>query len=643
MFDLFRSRSKAVRYLLGAMLLMVAVMMVITLIPGYSTGGGTDPQVVAEIGGEALTLNQVQLFVQAQIQNRSIPREMAAVLVPQVADEMIMSYAVAYQSERMGFQVSEADLAGAIRSSLPQLFEGDRFAGEQAYAATLAQQNMSIQQFESTLRKQLLVSKLRSLVIEGIVVSPQDVVSEFHRKNDKVKIEYVAISPAKYLSEVVVKPEEIQDYFGKNRTGFQIPEKRSARVVIIDEAKVSQSVTVPDSELRQAYELNKDAYRLPERVRVRHILLKTTDKPKTEVDKLKARAEELVKQIRQGADFADLARKNSEDPASAVKGGDLDWIGRGQTVKAFEETAFTLKPKETSNVITTEYGFHVLQVLEKQEAKLRPFEEVKAQLAEERKKQLVYGTVQTLSDQARAALGKDPQAAEKVARDLNLEVARADKIGPGDLIPTIGVSRDLEDAIASLRKGEVSPIVLVGPNKLAVAVVTEVFPAHQAELAEVEGQIRERLTAQRAGQVVEERAREVLEKAKSMNGDLKKAAQSAGLDWKETPEFSRDGAAEGLGAAQYVQEAFVRAPGTVFGPVTVEDRKFVCKVTARNPGDPSLLETQRSDIAQQLRERQMRERAEVFGTALRERLIKEGKIKVHQDVINRLVSSYRGS
>lgn len=644
MFDLFRSRSKAVRYLLGAMMLMVAVMMVVTLIPGFGTDdGGGDRQVVAEIGGEALTLSQVQLFVQAQVQNRSVPREMAAFLVPQVADQMIMGYAVAYQSELMGFRVSEADMALAIRSALPQLFDGDNFAGEQAYAATLAQQNMSIAQFESTIRKQLLISKLRSLVVEGIVVSPQDVVDEFRRKNDKVKIEYVAISPAKYLSQVVVKPEEIQDYFGKNRTGFQVPEKRSVQVVIVDEAKISQSVTVPDSELRQAYETDKDAYRTPERVHVRHILLKTTGKPKEEAAGLRARAEELLKQIRQGADFSILAGKNSEDPASAVKGGDLDWIGRGQTVKAFEDAAFTLKPKEISSVITTEYGFHILQVLEKQEARLRPFEEVKAQLAEGRKKQLVFDRMQTLSDQARAALGKDPQAAEKVARDLSLELVKADKIGASDPIPIVGVNRDLEDAIASLRKGEVSPVIQVAQEKLAVAVVTEVFPAHPAELAEVEGQIRQRLTAERAGQMVEELAREILGKARSMNGDLKKAAQSAGLDWKETPEFTRDGAAEGLGPASYVQEAFAGAPGAVFGPVTVEDRRFVCKVAAKYPADMSLLEAQRSEIARQVREQRMRERAEIFETAVRDRLVKEGKIKIHQDVINRLVSNYRGS
>jgi peptidyl-prolyl cis-trans isomerase D len=642
MFDLFRSRAKAVRYLLGAMLMVVALSMVVTLIPGFGTADRADPQIVAEVGGEVLTLTEVHESVQAQIRNRSFPQDMASIFIPQVADQMINEYAVAYQAERMGFQVSPADLATAIRTYLPQLFDGDRLVDERTYAAVLAQQSMTVQQFESSLRRQLFINKLRSLVTEGIVVSRQEAEAEFRRKNDKVKIEYIAIPPAKYRLQVVVKPEEIQNFFDKRRTGFQIPEKRSLQVVIIDEAKLSQSVTVPDPELRRAYEMNKDAYRMPERVHVRHILLKTTDKPKPEVTKLKARAEELLRQIRQGADFAALAKKNSEDTVSAAKGGDLDWIARGQTVKAFEDAAFTLKPKEIGSLITTEYGFHIIQVLEKQEARLRPFEEVKPQLAGERKKQLVFDSMQNLSDQVRAALNKDPQAAEKVARDLNLEFIKADKIGSGDPFPGIGASRELDEASASLRKGDVSPIVQVGPSKLAVAVVTEVFPARQAELAEVENQIRGQLTTEKLGRLVEERAREALEKAKSMNGDLRKAAQALGLDWKAPPEFTRDGAAEGLGAGTYIREAFASEVGRFFGPVEVNGQRFVCKVVDKIPADLSQLAAQRDEIVQQIKSRKARERAEVFDGTLRHQLVKEGKVKIHQDVINRLVASSRG-
>jgi len=643
MFDLFRSRAKATRYLMGGLLMMVAVMMVVTLIPGINAPSRTDSQVVAEIGGTELTWTQVQSALQAQIQNKAFPSQMASIFVPRIADQMIAEYAMAFEAERLGFAVTDADVAAAIRTMMPQLFDGENFAGRDAYAAMLAQQNMTIPQFESILRRQLLIEKLQSLLMEGVGVSDREVEAEFHRSADAVKIEYILIDPAKLLPEIVFKPEELQAYFNANRNSYQVPEKRSAQILIVDEATVSQSITVPEAELRRAYDQNKDSYRLPERVHVRHILLKTTDKPKEETAKIKIRAEELLKQIRQGADFAELAKKNSEDPGSAAKGGDLDWVVRGQTVKAFEDAAFSLKPKETSNVITTEYGFHILQVLEKQEARLRPFEEVKAQSAEELKKQRVFDTMQNLSDQARAALVRDPKAAEKIAGDLKLQLVRADKVGSDEPLPGIGTSRELLDAISSLRKNEVAPVVQIAPTKLAVAVVTDVFPARQAEFAEAEGKIKSELGTQKMKQLTEQRAKEALNKAVAMNGDLKKAAQSMGWEWKATPAFTRDAAAEGLGPAENVSEAFTHNVGYIFGPVTVNSRMFICKVAEKLPADTSQLAARRQELVDQLKTAKSRARMELFQQNLRDKLVKEGKIKVHDDVIKRLATSFSNS
>jgi peptidyl-prolyl cis-trans isomerase D len=643
MFDLFRSRAKATRYLMGGLLMMVAIMMVVTLIPGINAPSRTDSQVLAEIGGEALTAPEVQRTVQAQLQNKAFPPQMASVFIPQIVDQMIAEYAMAFEAERLGFDVTDTDVANAIRAMMPQLFDGENFAGREAYAAVLAQQNATIPQFERILRRQLLIEKLQSLSMEGIVVSDREVEAEFHRSADSVKLEYVVVDPAKMLAEVVIKPEEVQAYFNANRNSYQIPEKRSAQILIVDEAAVAQSITIPEAELRRAYDQNKDTYRLPERVHVRHILLKTTNKSKEETAKIKIRAEDLLKQIRQGADFAELAKKNSEDPGSAAKGGDLDFVVRGQTVKAFEEAAFSLKPKETSNVITTEYGFHIVQVLEKQEARVQPFEEVKTQLAEEHKKQQVFETMQNLSDQARAALVKDPKAAEKIAGDLKLQLVRADKLGSDEPLPGIGTSRELQDAISPLRKNEVTPVVQIAPTRLAVAVVTEVFPARPAELAEVTGKIKSVLGTQMMGRLTDQRAKEVQAKAAAMNGDLKKTAQSMGLDWKATPAFSMDGAAEGLGPAENVHEAFTHPAGYIFGPVAVNDRKFICKVTEKLVADPALLPARRQELSDQIKTAKSRERMELFQKNLRDRLVKEGKIKIYEDAIKRMAASFANS
>ncbi|MEK7403742.1 MAG: peptidyl-prolyl cis-trans isomerase [Acidobacteriota bacterium] len=642
MFDLFRSRAKAVRYLLGGLLMVVALSMVVTLIPGWGSMPVGEEQVVAEIGDEALTEREVQLQLQAAMRNKAFPSELAYIYVPQMIDQMITERVLAYQSERLGFQVTEADVAQTIRSMIPQLYQDGKFVGRQAYADFLAQQNLTIPQFEANVRKQMLLTKLRNLAGEGAVVTPEEIDKEYRRRNEKVKLEYVAISPDKLRSQATVTPEEVKAHFEKNRPAYQIPEKRSFEMLVIDEAKIGERIATAEADLRRAYEANKEQYRTPERVNVRHILLKTTEKPKEEVPKIQARAAELLKQIRGGADFAELARKNSEDPGSAAKGGELSWVARGQTVKAFEDTAFTLKPNQISDVISTEYGFHILQVLQKEEARLKPFEEVKEQLAKDQKRQQVFNLMQNLADQAQAELSRNPQQAASIAQRLNVPLVRVEKAGRGDPVPEIGVSPEFEEAISGLQKGRFTPPIQVQGNKLVIAVLADVFPIRPAELAEVEKQVREQLASQKVAQLVEQRAREAMEKAQAAGGDLKKVAQAMGLELKTTQEFGPDGAADGIGPATSLMEAFTKEVGGLFGPVPMDDNRFVCRVAAKTAADTSKLAEQREAILTEIKRRKARDRDELFTDSLRTRLIQDGKVKIHEDVIRRLASAYRG-
>ena len=642
MFDLFRSRDKAVRYLLGALLGVVALSMVVTLIPGYGTPSGNDDMVVAEVGRDEITVQQVQALMQNVMRSRRIPPEMVQHYVPQLIDQMIAERAIAYQAERMGFRVTDEDVANAIRSMLPQMIGTSEF-DPNIYTRYLQQQGLTVDEFERNIRSNLLLLKLQNIALEGAVVTPSEVEGEYHRKNDKVKVDYVAWSPKDARSEVTVSPEEVQAYYNQTKSQYTTPDRRSFHLLIADEAKIGANLQEDETELRNYYNQNLDRFRTPERVKVRHILIKTTDTPKEQIGQLEAKANDLLKQIRGGADFGALARQHSDDPGSKEKGGELDWVVRGQTVPAFEQSAFSLKPKEISNIVKTEYGFHILQVLEKETANVKPFEEVRTAISSERKRELVYSQMQSGIEQARAELMKTPQNAEQIANKYNLMHVNVQNAAPGSQVPELGTSPALETALTGLRAGEVSQVVDLGENKLGVAAVTNFQPSRPATLAEVESQVRDTLIARKASDLTERRIKEMTEKLKSLQntGDLATIAKTIGGQVKSTQLFTLEGAADGIGPAVYLQEAFSKPVGAVVGPITLGNQLFLAKVTEKQVADANGLNASRGEIVLALKQRKAAERKELFEDGLISRLIQEGKVKKNQGTIQRLMNQYQ--
>ena len=373
---------------------------------------------------------------------------------------------------------------------------------------------------------------------------------------------------------------------------------------------------------------------------MRHILLKTAGKPATEDAAIKAKAEDLLKQIHAGGNFADLAKKNSEDTGSAAKGGDLDWITRGQTVPEFEQAAFTLKPGETSGLVKTQYGYHILQVLQHEEARLKPFEEVKADLATQWKAQRTNQLMEDISDKAQMALQKDPAHPEKVAADFNMQLIHADGVEAGKPLPEIGVNADFNQALVDLKKGQASQPVALPDNKIALAEVVDVIPARPATFDEAKDQVASKIVANRLITAVQTHTRELLDKTKALNGDLAKAAKAAGLEVKTSAEFTRSATIDGLGSANYFMDYFSQPDGAVIGPVLMPDATVVAKIVSHAAPDMAQFAAQRSTVRDQIKSERARDRANLFDAGVKADLIKAGKVKIHQDVIKRLLSGY---
>ena len=362
MFNLFRSRQKMMRYLLGAILAVVCVSMVTYLIPGYgqSSTSAANDDVIATIGSEKITTQDVTQRVQALMRGQQIPAAMMQTYLPQLVDNIIQQRALNYEFEREGLTATDEEILATLQAEYSSFFQNGQLQKDQL-AAALAQNGQTLEDAIELAKGEVLFNKISNLAYEVTVVSPKDIDEELQRKYERAKIKYIAFTPAKFRDQVKVTPEDIKAYYDAHKMQYQNPEKRSFQVVVIDQDKVQQGMTVTDAQLHAAYSANMDNFRTPERVHLRHIMFKTTDKTDAEKKQILAKAQDVLKQLKGGADFAELAKKNSDDSANAPKGGDLDWVVKGQMVPEMEKVAFTLQPNQISDVITTPYGYDILQ------------------------------------------------------------------------------------------------------------------------------------------------------------------------------------------------------------------------------------------------------------------------------------------
>jgi peptidyl-prolyl cis-trans isomerase D len=408
---------------------------------------------------------------------------------------------------------------------------------------------------------------------------------------------------------------------------------------VLDQDKVAAAINVTDDQLRTAYSNALDNFRMPERVHARHILFKTDGKSDAEKAALKTKAEDLLKQLKNGADFAELAKKNSQD-GSADQGGDLGWFVRNQMVPEFDSVAFALKPKELSGVVTSQFGYHIIQTLEKDPAKLKPFEEVKDELAKEVRIQSVTDKMQTLGDQMHADLVKSPKSAAEIVKKYGADLITMPAAAPGEAVPGLGVIPEIDATLTPMKPDEVSQVLVLPANRLAVVILNARIPGRASEFSEVQAQIRDKLVNDKSAQIAADRAKDAAERLKK-GEDLAKIAKSMQLDVTTSSVFGRADSIDGLGPATALEDAFSVKLGGVLGPVPVQGRSIVAKVTEKTEADLLALPVERDTLLTQLKQKKAQERNALLMDGILEKLTSEGKVTVNQKEIQNMVAAMR--
>jgi len=639
MFRLFKKRREAVKkYLLIFFLGIVSVGMVITLapIPAGDTGQ-LEANVLADIGGVSITSQDLSRSIQSRLRNSPLANDpqfimrMAGIIL----DDMILRRALWTQAKKLGIQVSDQEVLQAAQA-IPGLYLNGVFVGENwIYQQT----GMTVAQFQEQLREGLLQEKMRAVLTDGIRVNPAEVRDEFLRRNAKARIEYVLFDPSQLVKAVNVTPEALEAFFKKDPGQYKVQEQRRVRYVLIDTDRVREQVKVSENELKEYYGQHLSEYRVPDRVKASHVLFKTEGKSAEEISTLEKTARDVLTQIRSGADFGDMAKKYSED-ATAANGGDIGWIVRGQTVKEFEEAAFSMKPGQVSDLIKTAYGIHILKVLDKQSAHLQTFEEVKGQIQDQVEKQRLAEAQQSLASELERQLQQNPQNFQAVARKFGLEAKETPLFRYNQAVADLGSGEAFQNLAFQLRVGGVGTPVTV-PKGLAIIQLLEIVPAHPPKLEEVRAAVEQDYRAAQSQELAGQKAAEFAAKVKS--GDFKKQAQAMGLSVKESKDFTQQDYVEGLGSGSQLSAAFARAPGETSDVVSLGGNRVVFRVAARTPAAEVDLPGQQDQIAEELLERKRNLAWEIYRQSLKQQLVSSGELKLNDAAMKKFLAAYQRS
>jgi peptidyl-prolyl cis-trans isomerase D len=360
-------RNRWVKVTMIVLLVLISISMVITLVPGLVGGSmTTSPDTVASVGGQDISVLDVQRQLNTVLHGQVVPEMLKGLYAKQVLDQMILTHALELEARRLGMSVTPQEESDRIKQLLPSAWEGGTWTKDRYVAEVQTRTGMSVPDFESFLRDDMLREKFRQLVTDSISVTPAEIQDEFRRRNEKVTIEYALVKPAELAPSIRPTDSELSAYYAKNAARYQVAEKRSARYALLDLAKLRENTPLNDEALRAYYNAHIDQYKVENRAHVEHILFKTIGKTDAEIAEIRQKAEEVLKKAKSGANFEDLAKKYSEDDSTKPKGGDLGWIVEKQTVPEFEQAAFSAPKGSISDLVKTQYGFHIIKVLDRE-------------------------------------------------------------------------------------------------------------------------------------------------------------------------------------------------------------------------------------------------------------------------------------
>jgi peptidyl-prolyl cis-trans isomerase D len=637
MLDRMRRHRNWLKWSLGLVCLAFVIFYIPDFLRGDVTGaaGASDP--VARINGHDIKADEFRRSYQAQMQayraaygsqvNDQLLRQLG--IENQILQQMVDERAALTEAERLGVKVSDEEVAQRIYA-IPAFQENGAFIGAARYQQLLASQptRLTPAEFEDSVRRSLMVDKLRAAVTAWLAVSDKELEQEYRRRNDKVKLAVVSFLADSFRPDVTVSDADVASYFEAHRADFKIPEKRKVRYALIDVEAMRAKTVVSAQEIERAYNSGIQQYTTPEQVRASHVLLKTEGKDDAAV---RAKAEEILKQAKGGADFAELAKKYSEDESNAKNGGDLDYFGRGRMVSEFDEAVFAMQPGQISDLVKTQYGYHIIKLVDRKASTTKPLSEVRQQINDQMAFERAQAQAADLAQKLEPQI-KKPADLDTVAKANGLAVQETGFFARDEPILGVGAAPEMTARAFEMNKGEVSGAIRTGRGYVFETLTDKQDP-HDAKLEEVKERVRDEVTRQRAREMAKQKAAALAAKVKNAP-DFEKAAKAGGFEAKTTELITRDAPVPDLGVASDVLDAAFKLPeGGVSDPITTDTGIAVIKVLQKQEVTAADFTANKDKFRDDL----LTDRRNRFFSAYMGKAKQKMKIEVNRQAVQRVV------
>ncbi len=623
-----------------------SVSMVVYLIPGLTGQGASSADTYAVVythwysrffsAGEVISQQKVSELARQRVQQQ-YPQYadnpmILNMIEPQVGQQLVQQQILLAEADKLGIHATSADVLQYLHTGPAGqvLFPNGQFIGSDQYASLIQNRfNISVADFEENVKHDIAMRRLESLVTAGVTVSDQEVRETYRKHNIKIKFDYAVISSDELRNQINPSDADLQTFFQKNsaRYAAAVPEQRTITYFAFTPNDLPGGAPqVTQQEIQQYYTAHQSEYQTPEQARSRHILITVAPGADAKTDAAaKAKAEGILKQIQGGANFADLAKKYSDDPGSKESGGELGFAQRGHMVPAFDNAIFTQKIGDTQ-IVKTQYGYHIVQVEERQAAHTQSLAEVlptiQATLIREKAAAAQENYARALTSEA------VKNGLQKTAAAHHLQLVTTPPVGVQGVIAALpDGSRLLATAFQS-KQGDPAQYAATGEG-YAIFQVTGITPAHAPSFADWKSHVLDDYRNEQLPGLLNQKTAALAEKAKSLN-DLAKAAKETGATIKTSDDVGETGQVPDLGeVGQVAPQLFNMAPGNISGPINAGRTGVVAKLLDKQEPTADEIAKNFDQTRDQILDERRNEAFEIFASNIINDYKKHNRIRMN--------------